>query len=69
MQWGEKGEEPSDEQLLIGSNQTFAIVQLSTTESLAPTFSSKIGTLGSVPGGSDQAGYQIEVTDFFDDIV
>ena len=69
MQWGEKGEEPSDEQLFIGSNQTFAIVQLSTTESLAPTFSTKIGTLGSVPGGSDQAGYQIEVTDFFDDIV
>lgn len=69
MSWGEKGEEPSDQQLLIGSNQTFAIVQLSTTESLAPTFSQKVGLLGSVPAGSDQAGYQIEVTDFLDDLV
>lgn len=69
MQWGEKEEEPSDQQLLIGSNQTFAIVQLSTTESLAPIFSQKIGLLGSVPAGSDQAGYQIEVTDFLDDLV
>ena len=69
MSWGEKGEEPSDQQLLIGSNQTFAIVQLSATESLAPIFSQKIGLLGSTPAGSDQAGYQIEVTDFLDDLV
>ncbi|MDB4344564.1 hypothetical protein OAA18_00605, partial [bacterium] len=69
MQWGEKGEEPSDEQVLTTSNQTIAIVQLSTSESLTSTFSRQVGLMGSTPAGSDQAGYQIELTDFFDDLV
>jgi hypothetical protein len=69
IQWGEKGEEPATEQLLIGSNQTFGIVELSISESLAPTFSRNVGNMGNTPAGSDQAGYQIEVTDFFDDLI
>jgi hypothetical protein len=52
-----------------GVGQSIPIVELSTSESLAPMFSTRITGLTDLPASSEFAGYQIETVDFFDDII
>lgn len=70
ISWGEKGTEAdSGDALYRGASQNLAIVGLTTTESLAPMFSSRLSGLTDLPVGSDFSAFQIEVQDFFDDLV
>jgi len=67
--WGEKGTEAdSNSELYLGASQKSAIVALSTSESLAPIFSNNISGITDIPATAQFAGYQIEVTDFCDDL-
>lgn len=70
ISWGEKGTEAdSGDALYRGASQNLAIVGLTTTESLAPMFSSRLSGLSDLPVGSDFSAFQIELQDFFDDLV
>jgi hypothetical protein len=70
ISWDENGTESGSGDVFYTAATILPIVALSTTESLAPIFS-KAGIVGitDLPAGSDAAGYQIAVVDFFDDIV
>ena len=70
ISWGEKDTEASSgDALYRGAAQNLAIVGLTTTESLAPMFSTRLAGLTDLPVGSDFSAFQIEVQDFFDDLV
>ena len=69
LAWGEQGTEASsNSQLYTAASQKAAIVSLSTDEKLAPIFSNQISGITDLPATSQFAGYQIEITDFFDDL-
>lgn len=66
VEWGEDGtESESGEKLYAGSSQTLPIVELSTSQSLAPIFH-KVAGITELPVGSEVAGYQIALQQFFD---
>lgn len=71
LNWGEDGTEAtSGDSLFEGSSQILPIVELSTSQSLAPIFA-KLGISGlsDLPAGSEVAAYQIAVQQFFDTVV
>ena len=70
VKWSEKGSESdSGEQLDITANQKIATVALSPSESLAPIFTPAFSGITDLNVGQGVAAYQIEVQDFFDDLV
>lgn len=69
VEWGEDDTEASSgEELYIGSSQTLPIVELSPSQSLAPIFH-KVAGITELPVGSEVAGYQIALGQFFDFVV
>ena len=70
IKWGEKGtESDSGDEMYTAASQTFAIVGLTPSESLAPMFSRNLSGIQELNTGQEFAAFQIEVQDFLDDIV
>lgn len=70
IKWGEKGtESDSGDEMYSAASQTFAIVGLTPSESLAPMFSRNLSGIQELNTGQEFAAFQIEVQDFLDDIV
>lgn len=70
IKWGEKGNESdSGDEMYTAASQTFAIVGLTPSESLAPIFSRNLSGIQDLNTGQEVAAFQIEVQDFLDDLV
>ena len=70
IKWGEKGNESdSGDEMYTAASQTFAIVGLTPSESLAPIFSRNLSGIQELNTGQELAAFQIEVQDFLDDLV
>lgn len=70
IKWGEKGtESDSGDEMYSAASQTFAIVGLTPSESLAPMFTRNLSGIQDLNTGQETAAFQIEVQDFLDDLV
>jgi hypothetical protein len=58
----------SGDEFFEGGSQILPIVSLTTSESLAPIFATNLSGITDLPAGSNFAGYQIELQNFFDDL-
>ena len=69
VSWAEDGTEASSgDEIPTTAEQVVGIVSLTPSESLAPIFSDGIAGITNLPPGTNFAGYQIELQNFFDDL-
>ena len=69
VKWGESGSQADSGDELYESVQATSLVELSANENLAPIFSRAVTNLNNLNVGQETAAFQIEVVNFFDDLL
>ena len=69
VKWSESGSQADSGDELYESSTPTALVELSKNDLLPPIFNNEVDNLNNLNAGQGVAGFQIEVQNFFDDLV